>query len=470
MENINSWSDVNWREINRRVYRLQVRIYKASQNDDRDKMHKLQKLLITGNSAKLLAVRRVTQEEGKTDSFKAVSSCKRIELARLIRLDGKSNSSFSVNILNPDRNLRSLGILKLEDSAKQSLVTLALQPQWDAKFEFQTVGFRFVNDATKAIFLSISKKQKWILAVYMEQCFDAISYKKLLVKCNTFSTIEIKLNQWLKAGILYRKSRLVSQGRNSYGVISRLLFNILLHGLQDRLELYANSLPSGNIANKNSMSYISYSRDFVIMHPDLEVIQKSKEITTQFLEEMDLKLSSFKTKIVHTFDNYEGIQLRFPLLRLNIVQKRKCNTIRKSIFMTSVSDKSFVTLIIPLKEIINSHRLNLRKLIKKYKGVSQENLIHNLNLIICDWALSKQIQVSSKILSEMDMFIHFHLWSWARKRHPKMSQAKIKAKYWHIIGKSHWVFGIKSKETETKITKFSVLLQKHSAIKSKTRV
>jgi RNA-directed DNA polymerase len=117
------------------------------------------------------------------------------------------------------------------------------------------------------------------------------------------------------------------------------------------------------------------------------------------------------------------------------------------------------------KKVLNSHKFNLRETIKKYKGLSQENLIYSLNPTICGWALSKRTQLSSKILSEMDTFIYFHLWNWARKRHPKMAHTQIKDKYWHIVGNSNWVFGIKSKETETGVTKISVLLQKHSEIK-----
>jgi RNA-directed DNA polymerase len=468
METISSWSDVNWPEINRRIYRLQVRIYKASQNEDRDKMHKLQKLLITGNSAKLLAVKILIQEdEGKylpkTDGLKHVSSSKRFELAQSLRLDGNSNNIHGVNVLKPCENLRSLVISKLEDRAKQALVSLALQPQWQAKFKSQTSVSRSENDATKAIFLSIGKKQKWVLAVYIEQCFDTSNYTKLLVKCNTFLSVKRQLNYWLKAGILYEKSCLFSQVGTSYGAISALLSSIALHGLKDRLESYENKVLSGKIDNIHSLSYVRHSGDFVIMHPDLEVIQKSREITLQFLAEMDLTLSSTKTNIVHTFYNQEGMQAGFKFLMFDVLQKQKCK-IRKLIVTKPVSDQSFVTLVIPSKEVVNSHKFNLREIIKKCKGVSQENLIYNLNPIIRGWALSKRTQVSSTILSEMDTFIYFHLWNWARKRHPKMCQTQIKDKYWHTVSKSNWVFGVRSKETKIGTRQVSVLLQKHSAI------
>jgi RNA-directed DNA polymerase len=126
---------------------------------------------------------------------------------------------------------------------------------------------------------------------------------------------------------------------------------------------------------------------------------------------------------------------------------------------------SVATSLISSKESANDHKTNLRKIIKKHKGVSQENLIYNLNPIIRDWALSKRTQISSKDFSEMDKFIYLHLWNWARKRHPNMAHTKIKDKYWNIVGNSKWVFGTKTKQIETGGTKVSLRLQKHSEIR-----
>jgi RNA-directed DNA polymerase len=465
MENINSWSDVNWFEINKRVYRLQVRIYKASQNDDRDKTHKLQKLLITGHSAKLLAVRKVSQED---DGSKLLSPSKRLELALSIRLKGNSNTSRRTNITKFCDNSRCLAISQLEDRAKQSLACLALQPQWEAKFEFQPSVLkleRSLTDAMSAIFLSISKKPKWILAVHIDSCFDTINHKKLLLKCDTFPVMERQLNDWLKGGILAEKTCAFPEMRTSDGVISPLLSSIALHGLQDRLESSVDSLPFGKLANISCLFYVRHAGELVIAHPDLEVIQKWRKITIQFFEEMNLKLSITKTKIFHTFDNYEGTQVGFRFLSFDIIQRQNFDKTRKPTFSNTVLSQSFVTLITPSKELVYSHKSNLREIIKKYKGVSQENLIYNLNPIIRGWALSKRTQISSKIFSEMDTFIYFHLWNWARKRHPKMAYTTIKDKYWHTVGNSNWVFG---KKTDKKVKTLSILLQKHSEIKLET--
>lgn len=68
MEIINSWNDIHWQAIEKRIFHLQLRIFKASMNQEWEKMYKLQKLLISSKFAKYLSVRRVTQDnEGKKD-------------------------------------------------------------------------------------------------------------------------------------------------------------------------------------------------------------------------------------------------------------------------------------------------------------------------------------------------------------------------------------------------------------------
>lgn len=56
------WIDINWKQVQKNVYRLQTRIFKAKRRGDTKQVHRLQKLLMKSRSAKLLAVRKVTQD------------------------------------------------------------------------------------------------------------------------------------------------------------------------------------------------------------------------------------------------------------------------------------------------------------------------------------------------------------------------------------------------------------------------
>lgn len=480
MENINSWFDVNWPEVNKRVYRLQLRIYRASRIGDRDKMHKLQNLLLKGDSAKFLAVRNMTQKTvGKTllGSYivKDLDGSKKLSLAKSIFIDGKSKSIRQLEISKQDHTIKYLESQILEDRAKQALVLLALQPEWEAKFEPQIYGFRpgrIVNDALEDIFLSISKKPTWVLNSSIDMCFDTIDYNQLINKCDTFPSMERQLRSWIKLGILRKKDYMFPEmGILQTNDLFSLLFNIVLHGLNNILSEHLVSIE--NTKHKrvslSSISYIRYDDKFVIMHPNIEVVQSSKLVISEFLRRIGLRLSATKTKIAHTFKKYEKYQLGFEFLGFNVIQRIKY-TKRRRLIASNIASETIITLINPSKEVIDLYKQKLRETIKKYRGISQENLIYHLNSIIRDWVLSKRTLISSKVLTDLDKLVYLHLWKWAVRRHPKMPKTDLKNKYWHTEGKNNWVFGIKSKVLGDERPKVTHRLQKHSEIKGQRHV
>ena len=87
---------------------------------------------------------------------------------------------------------RPLGIPTIHDRALQALVKLTLEPEWEAKFEPNSYGFRpgrSCHDAIEAIFASINQKAKYVLDADIAKCFDRINHEALLKKVNTFPTI-----------------------------------------------------------------------------------------------------------------------------------------------------------------------------------------------------------------------------------------------------------------------------------------
>ena len=158
MENINSWKDIRWTNVEEKVFRLQLRIYKAAANKEFEKVYKLQKLLISSSYAKYLSVRRVTQDNNgkKTpgiDKVLITSPSERFKLANRLKLNGKSSPILRTYIPAGPGKQRPLGIPTIEDRAKQMLAYLALCPQWEAKFEAESYGFRpgrSVLDAVEA--------------------------------------------------------------------------------------------------------------------------------------------------------------------------------------------------------------------------------------------------------------------------------------------------------------------------------
>ena len=466
MSNINSWKDIRWAPIEERVFRLQLRIYKAATNGELEKLYKLQKLLISSKSAKYLSVRKVTQQNsGKktpgVDNIIIKTPREKFFLAERLTLDGKSSDIRRTYIEYPDGKRRPLGIPTIEDRAKQMLAYLALCPQWEASFEASSYGFRpgrSVHDAMEAIFLGISKKSKWVLDANISKCFDQINHQYLLEKCKTFPKMQKQIRAWLKAGILDGDDYAFPEmGTPQGGIISPLLANIALHGIREHLNTYINSLGGHRPNNRQAFTYVRYADDFVFMHPEKKVIEDSIPVVQQFLEPIGLELHPVKTRLIHTFDSYEGKPPGFTFLGFDIVQKVK-RVKQREVYTKRPSNQKFITLITPSNEGVKRHKLKLKEIIRRSRGISQEKLIQKLNPIIRGWALSKRTQISSKTFQALDQYVFMHLWKWSRKRHPKMSKYKLKDKYWHKVGSRNWVFGMKCNDV------VSLQLQMHSKI------
>lgn len=166
------WKNINWRKVERCVFKLQKRIYRASQQGDVKLVHKLQRLLLKSWYAKLLAVRRVSQDnQGRktagVDGVKSLTPKQRMALAQKLKLGHKSKPTRRVWIPKPNTDeKRPLGIPTMEERALQALIKLALEPEWEACFEPNSYGFRpgrSAHDAIGAIYISINKMDKFVL-------------------------------------------------------------------------------------------------------------------------------------------------------------------------------------------------------------------------------------------------------------------------------------------------------------------
>lgn len=282
-----NWNTVNWKKIQLRIWRIQRKIYECSRKNDKNRVIKLQKILINLPEAKLLAVRKVTQDNrGKKtagiDGVHSVAPTKRFQLAYSLKIDGRRDPIKRRLIPKPSNpeELRPLGIPTIRDRAKQALVLLALEPEWEAKFEKNSYGFRpgrRPHDAIEAIHSSINKSPKYVLDGDIRKCFDQINHDALLAKLDTFPTMNRQVRAWLKAKVIMQDETIFpEQGTPQGGVLSPLLANIALDGIEELLSNWIAEIPAfspgGHRISKpyrrKRLLFVRYADDFVVLHPD----------------------------------------------------------------------------------------------------------------------------------------------------------------------------------------------------------
>jgi len=307
------WNAIDWRKANRIVRNLRQRIFRATQEGNQKKVRSLQKLMLKSYSNRLVSVRRVTQINAGKNTPGVDKLVIKTPAARARMVDTlahytlwRAKPARRVYIPKTCGKCRPLGIPGVQDRCLQAMVKNALEPAWEAKFEGISYGFRpgrSCHDAIGKIYLLArpNKTKKWILDADIKSAFDTISHEYLLKTIGAVPGKEL-IKQWLKAGYVEQEMfHATEQGTPQDGVISPLLANIALHGMEEAIGVKYNC--RGEIRGKRAI--VRYADDFVCFCETEEDAKQVQQILRGWLKERGLTFSEEKTRIVHLREGFD---------------------------------------------------------------------------------------------------------------------------------------------------------------------
>jgi len=439
------WHSVDWGQIEDDVRRLRQRIFTASQAGDLAKVRSLQKLMLRSRANALMSVRRVTE-------VNAGRKTAGVDGAVVVTAPGKANLASSVQsfagpwepkpvkrVYVPKANgrRRPLGIPVIVDRVRQAQVVNALEPEWEARFEQKSYGFRpgrGCHDAIESIYKTAcgkSAKRLWALDADLAAAFDHIDHSYLLAALGTFPAREA-VEGWLKAGVI-EKGRLAptEEGTPQGGVVSPLLLNVALHGMEEAAGVrYHQSGVTAGWTKPASPVVVRYADDLVALCVSREQAEEVKARLAAWLAPRGLAFNEEKTRVVHLDDGFDFLGFNVRRYQGKLLIK-------------------------PSKAAVRRFRERLAAEMKALRGANALAVIARLNPVIRGWSAYYRTVVSSHVFDRLDHYLWKLTYKWAKRGHPNKPRDWVFHRYFGMFNRSRrdrWVFG--DRETGAYLLRF----------------
>jgi len=427
------WNAIGWRQVEEDVRRLRQRIFAASKAGDPKKVRNLQKLMLRSRANALLSVRRVTElNAGRltagVDGKVVVGSQLKAEWADWVQNRSRSWTPKPVRrVYVPKANgkRRPIGIPVIGDRILQALASAALEPEWEARFEPKSYGFRpgrGCHDAIEAIFNTVhgrNPQRRWILDADLAAAFDRLDHNHILSRIGMFPARGL-IERWLKAGVVEREwFTPTEEGSPQGGLISPVLLNVALHGMEQAAGVrYRTAGVNAGKAVAGCPVLVRYADDLVAMCR--EQAEQVKTRLAAWLAPRGLAFNEDKTRVVSLEDGFDflGFQIR---------RHRNGKLLTK-----------------PSKAAVQRFRKRLTTEMRALRGANAHAVVARLNPKIRGWSAYYRSAVSKKTFVWLDT----HMWklalSWAKRRHPNKSGRWVVDRYFgafHPTRRDRWIFG-----------------------------
>ena len=423
----NEWLNINWYKLERGILKIQQRIYRAVAEGDTRKAKRLARLLVNDSRVLLYSIRVVTQKNKGKSTPGLDGKVYLTHESRMALFYEMSEENIKLHKVKPVRRvyipkkngkLRPLGIPTIKDRIYQNICKMALEPIFESKFESTSYGFRPIRgqqDAITKIYSHIRYYNRpYIFEGDFEACFDNLNHEFIINELRDFPLVDL-IGDWLEAGYLYGDKFYVTEaGTPQGGIISPLLANIALHGMEKALNIKYKKYKRSNgfYTYKNVSKYVvvRFADDFVVLCKTKEDAEEVPKLLENYLNNRGLNLSPEKTHVTHLDDGFDFLGINFR----------------------SYKTKDGVKVLIkPSKDSIESFKNKVRELFKTVLHTRDfESFIKSLNNLIRGTALYWRMTSAKGIFRKMDYFIMGKIRKLLHRLYPKKSHKWIKGKHY----------------------------------------